>query len=35
MFAEILPNVMPTVLVEFSVRLGYAIFTVPAHPGCR
>ena len=28
MFAEILPNVMPTVLVEFSVRLGYAIFTV-------
>jgi peptide/nickel transport system permease protein len=28
MFSEILPNVMPTVLVEFSVRLGYAIFTV-------
>src|SRR4029077_8119645 len=28
MFAEILPNVMPTVLVEFTVRLGYAIFTV-------
>jgi peptide/nickel transport system permease protein len=28
MFTEILPNVMPTVLVEFSVRLGYAIFTV-------
>jgi peptide/nickel transport system permease protein len=28
MFAEILPNVMPAVLVEFTVRLGYAIFTV-------
>jgi peptide/nickel transport system permease protein len=28
MFTEILPNVMPTVLVEFTVRLGYAIFTV-------
>jgi peptide/nickel transport system permease protein len=28
MFAEILPNVMPTVLVEFTVRLGYAIFAV-------
>ena len=28
MFAEILPNVMPTILVEFTVRLGYAIFTV-------
>ena len=28
MFSEILPNVMPTVLVEFTVRLGYAIFTV-------
>jgi peptide/nickel transport system permease protein len=28
MFAEILPNVMPAVLVEFSVRLGYAVFTV-------
>jgi peptide/nickel transport system permease protein len=28
MFGEILPNVMPTVLVEFTVRLGYAIFTV-------
>jgi peptide/nickel transport system permease protein len=28
MFVEILPNVMPTVLVEFTVRLGYAIFTV-------
>jgi peptide/nickel transport system permease protein len=28
MFVEILPNVMPTVLVEFTVRLGYAIFAV-------
>jgi len=28
MFAEILPNVMPSILVEFTVRLGYAIFTV-------
>jgi peptide/nickel transport system permease protein len=28
MFVEILPNVMPTVLVEFTVRLGYAIFTL-------
>jgi peptide/nickel transport system permease protein len=28
MFAEILPNVMPAVLVEFTVRLGYAIFAV-------
>jgi len=28
MFTEILPNVMPTVLVEFTVRLGYAIFAV-------
>jgi peptide/nickel transport system permease protein len=28
MFAEILPNVMGPVLVEFTVRLGYAIFTV-------
>jgi peptide/nickel transport system permease protein len=28
MFAEILPNVMPAVLVEFTVRLGYAVFTV-------
>jgi peptide/nickel transport system permease protein len=28
MFVEILPNVMPAVLVEFSVRLGYAVFTV-------
>ena len=28
MLREILPNVAPTVLVEFTVRLGYAIFTV-------
>jgi peptide/nickel transport system permease protein len=28
MFVEILPNVMPPILVEMTVRLGYAIFTV-------
>jgi peptide/nickel transport system permease protein len=28
MLAEILPNVLPPILVEFNVRLGYAIFTV-------
>jgi peptide/nickel transport system permease protein len=28
MFREVLPNVMPPILVEFTVRLGYAIFTV-------
>ncbi len=28
MFAEILPNVLPPIIVEFTVRLGYAIFTV-------
>jgi peptide/nickel transport system permease protein len=28
MFVEILPNVFPIILVEFTVRLGYAIFTV-------
>jgi peptide/nickel transport system permease protein len=28
MFVEILPNVVPSILVEFTVRLGYAIFTV-------
>jgi peptide/nickel transport system permease protein len=28
MFAEILPNVLPSILVEFTVRLGYAVFTV-------
>lgn len=28
MFVEILPNVLPPILVEFTVRLGYAIFTI-------
>jgi peptide/nickel transport system permease protein len=28
MFGEILPNIMPTILVEFTVRLGYALFAV-------
>ena len=28
MFVEILPNVIPPILVETTVRLGYAIFTV-------
>jgi peptide/nickel transport system permease protein len=28
MFAEILPNVMGPVIVEFTVRLGYAIFAI-------
>ena len=28
MFTEILPNVMPAILVEFTVRLGYSIFAV-------
>jgi peptide/nickel transport system permease protein len=28
MFAEILPNVMPAIVVEFTVRLAYAIFAV-------
>ena len=28
MFAEILPNVTPVIVVEFTVRLGYAIFSV-------
>ena len=30
MFVEILPNIMPPVVVEFTVRLGYAIFTIVA-----
>jgi peptide/nickel transport system permease protein len=30
LFVEILPNVMGVVIVEFTVRLGYAIFTVLA-----
>src|SRR6201999_2244547 len=28
MFAEILPNVLAPITVEFTVRLGYAVFTV-------
>lgn len=28
MFAEVLPNVLPVIVVEFTVRLGYAIFAV-------
>jgi peptide/nickel transport system permease protein len=28
MFAEILPNVLPAIVVEFTVRLGYAVFAV-------
>ncbi len=28
MIAEILPNVLPVIVVEFTVRLGYAIFAV-------
>lgn len=28
MFAEILPNILSPILVEFTVRLGYAVFTV-------
>jgi peptide/nickel transport system permease protein len=28
MFAEVLPNVMPPILVETTIRLGYAIFAV-------
>ena len=39
MFVEILPNVLQPVIVEFTVRLGYAIFTIatlslprPRHP---
>jgi len=28
MYIEILPNVVPAILVEFTVRLGYAIFAV-------
>ncbi len=28
MYQEILPNVMSPIVVEFTVRLGYAIFTV-------
>jgi peptide/nickel transport system permease protein len=28
MFREILPNVMPPIIVELTVRMGYAVFTV-------
>jgi peptide/nickel transport system permease protein len=28
MFREILPNVLAPVMVEFTVRLGYAVFTI-------
>jgi peptide/nickel transport system permease protein len=28
MFAEVLPNIIPPIFVELTVRLGYAIFTV-------
>jgi len=28
LFREVLPNVLPTLIVEFTVRLGYAIFAV-------
>jgi peptide/nickel transport system permease protein len=28
MFVEILPNVMAPIIVEFTVRLGYAVFTI-------
>jgi peptide/nickel transport system permease protein len=28
MFGEILPNVLPAVMVEFTVRLGYAVFAL-------
>jgi len=30
MFVEVLPNVLPAVFVEFTVRLGYAIFAIAA-----
>ena len=28
LFVEILPNIVPPIIVEFTVRLGYAIFTI-------
>jgi peptide/nickel transport system permease protein len=28
LFVEILPNIIPPIVVEFTVRLGYAIFTI-------
>ena len=30
LFVEILPNIVPPIIVEATVRLGYAIFTSPA-----
>ena len=30
MVAEILPNILPPIMVEFTVRLGYAVFTIVA-----
>ena len=37
MFAEILPNIMAPIMVEFTVRLGYAVFTIVSLsvPGLR
>ena len=32
LFGEILPNVMGPVMVEFTVRLGYAIFIAAGSP---
>jgi peptide/nickel transport system permease protein len=28
LFAEILPNVLPPIIVEFTIRLGYAVFAI-------
>ena len=28
MFVEILPNVMSPIIVEFTVRIGYAVFAI-------
>jgi peptide/nickel transport system permease protein len=28
MFAEILPNILAPIMVEFTVRVGYAVFTL-------
>jgi peptide/nickel transport system permease protein len=28
MFGEILPNILPAILVEFTVRIGYAVFAI-------
>ena len=32
MFGEILPNVLPAIVVEFTVRLAYAVFALAALP---